>query len=108
MERKKTPPSAGVRPRTPEDFFRPEKTSSSVPVPKVTPSSTPVLGVPTAVEIIRKIRQKTPPASALPSAPVVMMVARCEVKESTTYPRPLQQEPVAEPAKAGDLGYDLN
>lgn len=120
-ERKKTPPSPLVRPRTPENFFRTESGSS-----------TPVPGVPTAVEIIRNIKQSTSTTSSSQvTAPVVMMVARCQVKESTVYPRPLPHESSSSEAagrrnsdnanmtrpllpdplgsaKAGDLGYEMS
>ena len=95
LNRKKTPPFS-ARASTPENFFRgrsrsPTSTTSEPPAP--------IPGM-SAAELIRNLR---------PAPPPVMMVARCEVRESVFRP-PLSLEadtllPEQEPSVRTDHGY---
>jgi len=115
--KKATPPTAGgggvptaMKEQIPPPFRSETQRNNKISSTTTTP------GVPTAAEIIRNLRNPQPPQSA-PSPPVVMMVARCEVKESTfiqpeeeeetRHQQQQQHEPLnnAKVAVAKDWGY---
>ena len=95
--KKTTPPTVGgggvptaMKEQIPPPFRSETQRNNKTTSSSSSSTTTTTPGVPTAAEIIRNLRNPQPPQSA-PSPPVVMMVARCEVKEST-FIQPEEEE----------------